>query len=321
MPQPRNIASVTFRALTYNGVLVRPLASSQYAFKAHRDVLLLIHGFNVSEEEAIDSYQGFASWQRKIGKLQQDDPIFSGQLVEIYWPGNANWSWRRPIPALFYPQSIVAARRTARRLAETLSRSVGPLDFRFIDIVAHSMGCRIALETLKHLRRMPRISVRRVVLMAAAVPTFMLEVSSVQNLRTVFYEKLNEGALSLFSGCDLVLFAAFRAGQSLRALAGEGVMPRALGSTFWPPHPYNLEQKEVAGAGHSDYWGHEGKHKKQEREVNQHVRSFLKLDRVRRIASRSLAERAVIDERSEPEPRPVGTKPAPGTRRRFIVPI
>ena len=92
--------------------------------------------------------------------------------------------------------------------------------------------------------------------MAGAVPTFMMVNAPQRRLRPAYDKLLHEGARSLYSGKDMVLAAAFPAGQSL-ALGDEGAMPVALGHEFWvePTVPLNLGQVENLGSGHSDYWG------------------------------------------------------------------
>src|SRR6185295_13943906 len=187
-------------------------------------------GYNNDQPDAEKAYAGFATRQREIANAGPDDPVAPGRLVvEVYWPGDAAWGIAS---ALFYMGSIGHAVETAGQLADLLVRTAqeqtGLLQ---VDVVAHSMGCRLTLELLKALgaRNAGTVSVRRVVLMAAAVPVHKLEGGKPDaDLRPGYDARLGEAARSLYSFADNVLGTAFPLGQTF-AGAGEGFMPRALG--------------------------------------------------------------------------------------------
>ena len=240
--------------------------------------VLLIHGYNNDEQDADRAYNAFQDMQRQLADLDADHPVANGRLVEIYWPGDARWGI---VSFLYYMRSIDKAKKTARYFAQTIKQAVNAGGFKQIDIVAHSMGCRLAAELLKRLKGVPNLVVRRIVFMAAAIPTFMLEPQpGPQGLRSAF-DMLEDAAQSLYSPVDKVLRYAFPLGQSL-ARGKEGAFPTALGHDLWTGGvPPNLAQFHNVGARHSDYWPGKKKKKRKEkharaaRRANEQVHEFL----------------------------------------------
>jgi pimeloyl-ACP methyl ester carboxylesterase len=310
MSQPPYTESITFRHPITNAVLSEPLASSPTALRRTRRFILLIHGFNINQDSAIKSYDGFYRWQRALNNRRDRDPIFNDRrIIEVYWPGDAAWKgFKSLFSPLFYPESIDVARDTARQLVKTILRAAPAPYIVSIDIVGHSMGCRIAVEVLNLLLEpaAAHIQIRRVVLMAAAIPTSLLMPGArARQLRAGLASKPVDGTYSLFSSRDDVLYLAFRLGQTLRVREGEGFLPYALGSFYWPGHPFNCSQDEIKGAGHSDYWGGQGRNTTQERAANDRVGWFLGLTDTRNLPSRAAPERAAGDYRGTVEPRPI----------------
>lgn len=224
-----------------------------------RGLVVLVHGYNNTFDDAKTAFSAFRDRQRELAHLPINRPLADNKIfLEIYWPGDADWGI---LSFLFYMGSIENAQKTADRLApafaELAKEAPTPLE---IDIVAHSMGCRLSLELVKRLVVAPNVRVRHVVLMAGAVPTFLLEPApDSQRLRQAYDAILGGGrglAKSLYSPADAVLAFAFPAGQTL-AFGDEGMFPTAVGHEYWasPTAPGNLNQYEVRGAGHSDYWG------------------------------------------------------------------
>ncbi len=165
------------------------------------------------------------------------------------------------------------------------------------------MGCRLTLELLKELRNKSDISVGRVVLMAGAVPTFMLEPRPDKHkLRDAIDTVLTDAGLSLYSSNDKVLAYAFPLGQS--AATGEGFFPTALGHEFWADAvaPVKLTQQENPDADHSDYWGWNQKPSSLAcaRAANARVKEFLRFDQPgeRAGVERGTVERETRDGRA-----------------------
>lgn len=254
-------------------------------------LVLLVHGYNNDLRAGSQAYDGFRLVQREIAQAGPDRPAIDRHVVGVYWPGDADWGI---VSALYYPWSIEKARQSADVLARVLGEAVRESGFKQIDVVAHSMGCRLTLELLRQLRAQSGILVRRVVLMAGAVPTFMLAVGDEHELRAAYDTMVREGAMSLFSPDDMVLALAFPLGQTLGG-AGEGWLPTALGHDFCPSPlaPPNLGQHQVDGAGHSDYWGWREETRDRARESGLLVRGFLGLGPIpeRVVAPRPRLER------------------------------
>jgi pimeloyl-ACP methyl ester carboxylesterase len=294
-------ARLSFRQRPQGGEVKPEPSEPEYRqLTGRRHLLLLIHGYNNNLKVSEEAYRGFEDLQRELAGLDDDSPVAGGRLVQIYWPGDADWGIVSP---LFYPWSIERARQTAAALADILARAARESGHKQVDIVAHSMGCRLALELLKELRSKSDITVGRVVLMAGAVPTFMLEPRPDRHeLRAAFDRVLSEAGLSLYSSSDLVLSVAFRLGQS--TATGEGFFPTALGHEFWADAvaPVKLTQQENPNAGHSDYWG--WKQKPQSlacaRATNARVKEFLRFEQPgeRAPAERDTVERETQDERA-----------------------
>jgi len=263
-------------------------------------LVLLIHGYNNDTEDARKAYDGFHARQRDLAGGERYG--IGRTFVEVYWPGDAAWGIAS---FLFYMGSIRHAIQTAGRLADYLAEHTR--NSARIDIVAHSMGCRLATELLRDLKDRPLPpQIERIVFMAGAVPTFMLQHRSPpRRLRPSYDRVLREGARSLYSGADMVLSFAFPAGQTL-APGAEGFLPTALGHAEWTDAtvPYNLDQQQNPGAGHGDYWGWntKPKHLQCAKQAAQNVRSYLQFPST---GSRGVSERAMM-ENDMPEARSNG---------------
>lgn len=289
MPVVEN-ARLSFRQKPRGGDLGATRPDPRNALTRFDRAVLLIHGFDNDQETAEKNYRGFDRLQRELGAIPDNMPVAGGRIVEVYWPGDADWG---PFSFLFYMGGVERAVRTAERLAGALRSAADQRGFLNVDIVAHSLGCRVTLETLKRLRGVANVTVRRIVLMAAAVATRLLEPQpDGHGLRRAYDKALRDGAMSLYSPDDTVLKLAFPLGQTLAAGA-EGFVPTALGLALWAGHevPPNLRHRQYRNrdAGHSDYWGWQEKTRGvQGRFANEQVRTFLSLGS---IAARSVVER------------------------------
>jgi pimeloyl-ACP methyl ester carboxylesterase len=191
------------------------------------------------------SYQAFRDRQYPLA--QEISPRLEGLIGDCFWPGDADWaSLLDKTDFFFYPSAVHRAPDAGRLLAEYLSRLPDLLQVHF---VGHSLGCRVVLECIRHLKRGPQVG--QVILMAAAVPTFM--VAEGRNLASAM--KKAGSVLVLYSRADEVLHYSFPPGQTL-AGKGEGILPVALGRDGPPAGTSGrIESHLVANAGHGDYWG------------------------------------------------------------------
>jgi len=221
--------------------------------QARRECLLAVHGYNNHRGEATEAYLGFREHQCAHYR-DTDLAALDQRLGDVFWPGDAKWigplDW---LDMLYYPAAVGVSRNAAPLLAQMLW-SLPNLEE--VDFIAHSLGCRVALETMQLIeaRGYPRI--RRVCLMAAAVPCELVEAGG--QFEALLW-RLHFGGSKihvLHSRRDLVLMLAFPAGQTL---AGEPTN-RALGRCGPPPGMpgagASVSEHRVEGAGHSDYWGH-----------------------------------------------------------------
>lgn len=253
LPDTANVrrVSLSFRQDCVGGDLKRPPEiSDESALNTAQHIVLLIHGYNNTYRDGVDAYNGFHARQKELDYGTRYG--LGRTFVEVYWPGDADWG---VLSFLHYMASVAHAKETAAALADCLLSRVS--DAR-IDIVAHSMGCRLALELMYVLdTQRATLNIGRMVFMAGAVPTFMLvDTQTPHRLRPAYDRVLREGTRSLYSGADMVLALSFPAGQSLAA-GEEGAAPTALGHEHWvdPSVPLNLGQIHNPGAGHGDYWG------------------------------------------------------------------
>jgi pimeloyl-ACP methyl ester carboxylesterase len=222
--------------------------------RGRRECLVLVHGFNNTDSEAAEAYAGFRVRQKEIfGTV--DISGFDRFFGDTYWPGDADWwSFFDKVDFLIYPASVHTAVNTAKELAALLWQMP---NLQRVDFIGHSLGSRVTLETLLLLRTRTLPMIGRVVLMAAAVPSEMLERGG------RFYDLLS--ALSaegtdihvLHSKQDTVLHYAFPPGQSLagRSEASSRALGRFGPSPWMPGFHSTLTEREVTGAVHGDYWG------------------------------------------------------------------
>ena len=213
---------------------------------------VLVHGYNNNDGEAAQAYLGF----RKRG-YEEFPALLPGaletRLADAYWPGDADWPGPLDfLDFLFYPRAVPVAVGTAPVLAAAIRSIPGLVS---IDVIAHSLGCRVALQAIGELLASgPRVE--RVCLMAGAVPVEFLQGDG--RYEPVLRALLAQGTpvRVLHSRADLVLRFAFPPGQaaafepSLQALGLYGPTPGM------PGFGANISERRIPGAGHSDYWGH-----------------------------------------------------------------
>jgi esterase/lipase superfamily enzyme len=202
----------------------------------------LLHGFAVNEREGRISLRNFAELVRN------QLPTLDGDVVALLWPGDDRLS---PIS---YSLEERDADTTAGMLAELIVRRLRPTTQ--VNFVAHSLGCRVVLETMRKLR-VHGLSSDQVVLMAGAVDADAL--ARATRFRDAVSAARRVAVLS--SRRDKVLKIAFPVGDFLAALLFGGDASRALGLLG----PRNAQREAVprpvqstkiadqADVGHHDY--------------------------------------------------------------------
>lgn len=210
------------------------------------DLVLLVHGFNNHACEAAERYQAFRDRQYPLAGMQA--PQLERCLGDFYWPGDAEWGKADLFDFAAYPQMLQQALDSAKSLAEYLGQRG---EFKKIHFVGHSLGCRVVLECIREMLPTGQGRIGRVVLMAPAVPTAMVE----RGAELAAAVERAESVLVLSSFSDGVLCFSFPAGETL-AGQREGVLPQALGRDGPPSNkPGNLTGEPIDSASHGDYWG------------------------------------------------------------------
>ena len=228
-------------------------------FREHPDVTVLIHGFNVNERSAVSAYQTF---------MTSLDDKERRSVFWVFWPGDVTNDVVRS--TLGYPFTPARAVDCASRFADFLAAELGKapeLQNKTLRLVAHSMGCRLALELVKRLRQNARLTVASLAMMAPAVQRYrVLPLAHPDDdLRTGLGTVPD--AVVYHSKKDRVLQLAFRSGQlferSWFGTAGgwrnRGALGRhglGAGNHIKPPGSTQAQTRDfITKHGHSDYWG------------------------------------------------------------------
>lgn len=206
------------------------------------ELLILVHGYNVSVTDALGSYCAF------LGNLKDKFNTQSSPVAEFLWPGDEP---NKIISTLDYPNQIQPSIDSAAQFATYLAKLThsAPLVLNF---VGHSLGCRVVLEILKlWTPALPaNVFVRAVVLMAAAV--VVKQVDGNGPLRPAATLSLNNPVL--YSNGDDVLHWTFPLGEMA---AGEGFFPIAVGHAGGPVATWHAPSKMAHNGqpyGHGSYW-------------------------------------------------------------------
>jgi hypothetical protein len=214
--------------------------------------VIFVHGYNVSQADARESYARFRWW------LEWFDTRV--RVLELHWPGNLHEKWGGAASASSFPYKIDIAWRCGRRLAIWLMRQ--PPGVRFT-LIGHSLGCRLVVEAVAILRRFN--AMRRLInvcLMAAAVPVRHVEIRTFGP---------RPGDMTrwriLYSRGDQVLRRAFPPGQlAAMALKKDTAAGTAVGlygepTELWKKHGDAWEMYQLTANDsvarlydHSYYW-------------------------------------------------------------------
>ena len=250
-------------------------------------IVLLIHGYNNDKDEAEDSY-------RALTVNVSRTPTVRDQIWKFFWPSyvdrltsasvshdtslqsrystagtESNSVLSMPTYALQVLKAPAVGRALGRYLRDLARSAAIPTE---IVLVAHSLGCRVALEALRGMLEGSDIETERlrvpcVCLMAAAIPTFMVA----EGARLGEAAMLPQASYILHSPADLVLRLAFPGGQGaasilrkLSGLGGDADAPDTEDDEGWWPeavgrhgNPTGLWLRRAnTGLGHSEYWQH-----------------------------------------------------------------
>jgi len=207
-------------------------------------LLLLIHGYQNSVEKAHRAFDRMRSNLRSLSPTGELERF--GAVWEFHWPGDHPvWA----VSVMSYIARPGDARESGALLAKHLSREVSPQ--QTVHIVAHSLGCLVALHALFTIREMQRDqvyqgpSIGHVFLMAAAIPEPLCRpeagrryLAALRNSQEHVFHSRNDRALG----------SGFRAMQRLYGETGVAVGRDGLPDWRW-------DSVENTHLGHSDYWG------------------------------------------------------------------
>lgn len=259
-----------------------------------RELLVLVHGYNNHEQEASEAYACARRRQKSRLATPPLQRALDNMLGDAFWPGDAEWAGALDrLDFLYYSTAVGVAPAAGQALAHHLRRRSDVLVVHFL---AHSLGCRVVLETLRALAVEGGPKVGKVCLMAAAVPTYMTcPGGDLYGALT-----LPQALRVLYSPADTVLAGAFPPGQML---AGEGFLPTAVGRYGDVPlHSGAVERDHIAGARHGDYWG--SNHNLACSLSEASVADFFRFDG---LSSRSLRQRPMPPARPDVPQRKVAT--------------
>jgi hypothetical protein len=246
---------ISLRERCYGGAVRRRAKESpEGILRRSRRVLLLVHGFNVSLCAAEKSYEKF------VGAL----PFrWRGRTLWTYWPGDATISgqgsndpaglWSDLWSVIRYSWQANQAEESALVLRDYLEEATNERTFPVrLSIIAHSLGCRLALEFIRLLGTRKNVKLELVILMAAAVPQYLCKPHQRYDLST----HGDTNFIIYYSYRDEVLLGAFRPGQfaaatdpTSRIFGRAAIGRKGLTGTI----PSNVRQRQVFHR-HGGYW-------------------------------------------------------------------
>lgn len=205
-------------------------------------VTVLLHGFNVNRPEGRQSLLKLADMLASVS---------TGSLLAVLWPGD---HWLGPLSYSFEGRD---ADDTAFELSRYLNDNL--LTGAEISYIAHSLGCRVVMETIKRLAFMGR-DVGQVCLMAAAMDDDSLSAPKVYKHAGSQAQRV----ASLSSKKDKVLRFAYPAGDLLQAflfwrdsrglaLGYHGPRKHRRSSTPVPANVLDERIQKNRKVGHGDY--------------------------------------------------------------------
>jgi esterase/lipase superfamily enzyme len=251
----------------------------------HDRLFLFVHGYN---SPAFNARKDYNKLKRNLLKYV---PRLQGHIGFIFWPGH--WDLYG-LGFLRYPQALEHASECAEELAEYLhnwkKEDGAPTE---IILIAHSLGCRLVLESLEHLaskellksKTMDQGRELRIYLMAAAVP-----VDAVSLDGHLSYPITHARSISVFySQNDCILRMGFLLGQyfaephrrSPAEAVGLNGNPKLIWDSTIPSNDH----------GHGDYWSSE--------EVPQDILGSLAYPVPRYMHTRSIPQRPKLPSREE----------------------
>jgi len=233
---------------------------------------ILIHGFANPVRKARQSYGNFCN---RLSDVLYPNVLSSATSIwEFNWPGNHP---RDPMNSLTYSARVEAADSSGEKLGELI---VELEEEDTVILIAHSMGCRVALSAVRRLltyemgggprhrkgESAPRGPNVVVFLLAAAVPVSSCELSNPLEEETeknrlerlwddtqFGWRRSRTSYIVLYSGHDLVLRLCFPFGQFAHSQFSQAVGLRA-GPDYNMEGVRRWDKRVSTGIGHKHYW-------------------------------------------------------------------
>jgi pimeloyl-ACP methyl ester carboxylesterase len=242
---------------------VRPYSDGGLEPEAGRPLILLVHGYNNDPRDAAESYFAMRCNLDNLLRLNQAGKAlrkeFQSRMWELYWPGymplSRRGSGRQRTTYERAPSSLsysLEVRKARSWVADGLKRYLTRCAPSEVFFIAHSLGCRVVLETVNRLATSlaSRIQLTGFLLMAGAVPVNMLDNGGLLGPSA----KEAHRRYCLHSWRDGVLKLAFPPGQ---VLSGEvppppNVWPVATGLSGGPRLLWDLHANTQLN--HGGYW-------------------------------------------------------------------
>ncbi|MDR7254706.1 pimeloyl-ACP methyl ester carboxylesterase [Nocardioides sp. BE266] len=222
---------------------LRPLDSKFGRPEGYSKLTIWIHGFNNTEYAISDIWEQTHTRARELSNSQLRGTVW------FFWPGES--SAKRGVSAALYFMDVRTAVQAGDALAAYLAAIEPENPGLKVNLVAHSLGSRVALQAAKRLKSLDGPKVETLLLFAAATAEGLCAPGG------PYADRLAEREIILFSRDDAVLKRFFRPGQRMaRLLRGEvdpGELKDAIGFSGGPPQRWE-KYADSCGYGHSDYW-------------------------------------------------------------------
>ena len=174
----------------------KPLTEAEFlAAVTNQNVLLLVHGYNNTEDDVNLAY---AQIEKAV---QKQVPGKYSAVVGYTWPGGAL--------GISYPIARARSNSAGPRLTPWLQKIARKA--KTVDVMSHSLGARVSLRALRDAFKNPAKPVRNLYLFAAAVDNESIEKGE------EFYDstRRTDAVVVIHSKKDKVLALGFRLGDAI----------------------------------------------------------------------------------------------------------
>lgn len=231
-------------------------------FDPHRSIVVLIHGYNVDEDEAQEDYDRFYG---KVAAIMPNKRLPPGvSVLGFHWPGDVTRKFLRPLrSSVSFGHRLAAATLSGERLAACLQHARA----REIFVVAHSLGTRVALTALRQSQSAEGTeptklrTLRRAILMAGAVTEAACRTSSDFTRPTGDQPEFSANLLAagdywnLHSTEDGVLWGPFRLAMFVEGEASLAIGHKGGPRGRWGSNVINTHRL------HGEYWDYAHAHR------------------------------------------------------------